>query len=78
VVKDQVEGLGFSVPMSVDTKGCHPCTMLIILIEIFFYRLVICCKCLYYFPWVNFVYMLIDYASLYANVSYIFRMLVYQ
>jgi hypothetical protein len=51
--------------------------LLIILIEILSSRPIICCKCLYYFPWVNLVYMLMNYVSLYANISYIFHMLLY-
>jgi hypothetical protein len=51
--------------------------MLIILIEILFSCPIVYCKCLYYFPWVNLLYMLMDYASLYANISYIFHMFLY-
>ena len=51
--------------------------MLITLIEILFFHPIICCKYLYYFPWAYLLYMLMDYASLYANVSYNFHMLVY-
>jgi hypothetical protein len=51
--------------------------LLITLIEILFSHPIICCKYLYYFAWAYLLYMLMDYASLYANVSYNFHILVY-
>jgi hypothetical protein len=51
--------------------------LLIILIEILSSCPIICGKCLYYFPSVNFLYMLMSYVSVYANISYIFHIIVY-
>jgi hypothetical protein len=51
--------------------------LLITLIEILFSHPIICFKYLYYFPWAYLLYMLMDCASLYANVSYNSHMLVY-
>jgi hypothetical protein len=73
-----VEGLIFLVSMiCLIQEVVINVLLLIIFIEILFSHPIICCKCLCYFPWVNLLYMLMDYASLYANISYIFHILVY-
>jgi hypothetical protein len=51
--------------------------MLITLIEILFSHAIICRKYLHHFPWTYLFYMLMDYASLYANFLYNFYMIVY-
>jgi hypothetical protein len=77
VVKAQLEGLSFSVRYVSLQKFVTYVLMLITLIEILFSRPIICCKYLHYFPWAYLLYILMDYASLYANFLYNFYMLVY-
>jgi hypothetical protein len=77
VVKAQLEGLSFLVPYVSLQKFVTYVLLLITLIEILFSRPIICHKYLYYFPWAYLLCMLMDYASLYANIIYNFHMLVY-
>jgi hypothetical protein len=77
VVKAQLEGLSFSVSYVSLQKFVTYVLLLITLIEILFSRPIICHKYLYYFPWAYLLCMLMDYASLYANILYNFHMIVY-
>ena len=72
-----MEGLSFLVLIRVVSKFMTYVLLLITLIEILFSHPIICCKYLYYFPWPYLLYMLMDYTSLYANVSYNLDMFVY-
>jgi hypothetical protein len=69
VVKAQLEGLSFSVPICVVTEVCHLCTYVDYINRNTLFSSNYMCKYLYYFPWAYLLYMLMDYASLYANIS---------
>ena len=77
MVKAQLKELSFSVLIHALQNFVTYVLLLVTLIEMLFSRPIICHKYLYYFPWEYLLYILMDYASLYANILYNLHMLVY-